>query len=183
MSIFRTGLNIVLFLLFCQAGYGQEIRIEHKRKPGKSKTIWLDKPVMVRSFDGVKVKGMITASENDKLIIEGKEIALDNIMTISGFVNRNSSEKALGLGLTIGAGIVLPVALYYFLGGIAWGMPNGIFVGSTILAFDLLLAYAGTTLMGILPRRFSTMNWEVIFSPADTEVPVPAPIQIPRPSG
>jgi hypothetical protein len=91
---------------------------------------------------------------------------------ISGFVNSNSKDKAVGLGLTAGAGIVFPVAVYYILGGIAWGFSNGIFVGATLLAFDLLLAYAGTTTMGVLPRRFSTFNWEIELSPIQLPVPV-----------
>jgi hypothetical protein len=89
-------------------------------------------------------------------------------------VNR-AWERAGGIGLSIGAGLVFPVAIYYFLGGIAWGFPNGIFVGATLLAFDLLLAYAGTTMMGVIPRRFSTLNWEIELSTQ------PAPIRLPEP--
>jgi len=125
---------------------------------------------------------MATILENEKLSLDGKEISLDNIMMISGYVERNSKEKAVGLGLTIGAGIVAPAALYYILGGIAWGIPNGIFIGATVLAFDLLLAYAGTNLMGIYPRRFSTMNWQVVTSPGITVNPQPIPIPLPIPS-
>ncbi len=96
----------------------------------------------------------------------------DNIMMISGFAQSYSRDRAVGLGLTIGAGIVLPVAVYYILGGIAWGYSNGIFVGTTLLVFDLLLAYAGTTMMGIMPRRFSTLNWEIELSPMQLPLPV-----------
>lgn len=173
----RSCIYPVLLSLLCLAGYSQEIRLGHKLKPEKSSTIRLDKPIMVKTFDGVKVKGMLTILDNEKLILDGKDmIALDEIMMISGYVIRDSREKALGLGLTIGAGVVLPAALYYFLGGIAWGIPNGVFVGTTILVFDLLLAYAGTNLMGIYPRRFSTMNWEIAFSPAATGISIPLPL-------
>ncbi|MCK4817205.1 hypothetical protein KA005_15655, partial [bacterium] len=172
----RSCIYPVLLSLLCLAGYSQEIRLDHKLKPEKSRTIRLDKPVMVKTFDGVKSKGMLTILDNEKLILDGKDIiALDRIMMISGYVIRDSREKALGLGLTIGAGVVLPAALYYFLGGIAWGLPNGIFVTMTILVFDLLLAYAGTNVMGVYPRRFSTMNWEIALSPAATRIPNPLP--------
>ena len=136
---------------------------------------------MVRTFDGSEVKGFVSLIDNEKLILEGKEIELDEIMMISGYLDRNSKQKAVGLGLAIGAGVILPTALYYILGGIAWGMSNGVFVGVTILVFDLFLAYAGTSLMGIYPRRFSTMNWKVAPSTTDTEIP--AGIPLPQPSG
>ena len=164
--------NIILLFLVFTKGYNQEIRLDHKLKSDKTKTIRLDKPVMVKTFEGEKIKGVASAQETGKLMIEGKEIALENVMTISGFVVRNSKEKAVGLGLSIGAGIIAIPALYYILGGIAWGIPNGIFVGATVLVFDMFLAYAGINLMGIYPRRFSTMNWNIVISPS---LPLPLP--------
>ena len=178
----RFGLNTILLLLLTMNGFSQGIRLDHKLNPDKSKTIRMDKPVMVKTFDGTKIKGMATILGNEKLRLDGKEINLEDIMMISGYVERNSKEKAVGLGLTIGAGIVAPAALYYILGGIAWGIPNGIFIGATVLAFDLLLAYAGTNLMGIYPRRFSTMNWQVVISHGITINPRPLPIPLPIPS-
>jgi len=172
----RFGFNIILLLLLSMNGFSQGIRLDHKMNPDKFKAIRIDKPVMVKTFDGTRVKGMATILENEKLSLDGKEIHIENIMMISGYVERNSKEKAVGLGLTIGAGIIAPAALYYILGGIAWGIPNGIFIGATVLAFDLLLAYIGTNLMGIYPRRFSTMNWQVIISPGTTLNPIPIPI-------
>jgi hypothetical protein len=187
IGMFKKGVYTLVLLFLSQVVSGQEIKLQHKLKPDKSKTLRLDKPVMVRTFDGIKLDGMLILSESGNIILEGKEISPGDIMTISALVRPNSREKAVGLGLTIGAGVVLPLALYYFLGGIAWGMPNGIFVGSTILVFDLMLAYAGTTLMGIFPRRFSTMNWEVVISPADSDQEIPElqpyPVPLPRPSG
>jgi hypothetical protein len=100
----------------------------------------------------------------------------DNIMMISGYAKSNSKDRAVGLGLSIGAGIIFPVAVYYFLGGIAWGFTNGIFVGATLLVFDMLLAYAGTTLMGVIPRRFSTLNWEINISTLPAPIPLPVPV-------
>ena len=171
----------LLFLVYVN-GFSQEIRLEHKLKPDKDKTVRLDKPVMVKTFEGEKIKGIATLPESGKLIIDGKEIALDNVMTISGFVVRNSKEKAVGLGLSIGAGVIAIPALYYILGGIAWGIPNGIFVGATVLVFDMFLAYAGINLMGIYPRRFSTMNWNILISPPGMSVPAGVPIPLPLPN-
>jgi len=173
MKLRLLSVHIIFMFLFATNGFSQEIRLDHKLKPDKSKTIRLDKPIMVKTFEGEKIKGRATVPATGKLMIEGKEVALDNVMTISGFVVRNSKEKAVGLGLSIGAGLVAIPALYYILGGIAWGIPNGIFVGATVLVFDMFLAYAGINLMGIYPRRFSTMNWNVIIS---SQIPLPLPI-------
>ena len=175
----RSGIYICLLLLLCTVVSGQEIRIFHKVKSDKVKTIRLDKPVLVRTFDGLKIKGMASVPDSGKLILEGKEIDIEDIMMISGYVIRNSREKAVGLGLTIGAGLVLVPALYYILGGIAWGIPNGIFVGATVLVFDLFLAYASTNLMGIYPRRFSTMNWNIVTSPDTVSIPSQPPLPLP----
>lgn len=167
---------LLLILMVSGSAMGQEIRLEHKLKPDKSKTVRLDKPVMVKTFEGVKLKGVATVTETGKLVIEGKEILLNDVMTLSGYLHRNSKDKAVGLGLTIGAGIIALPALYYILGGIAWGIPNGIFVGATVLVFDLFLAYAGINLMGIYPRRFSTMNWNIQVYAAGNPIPVNIPL-------
>ncbi|MFC2113377.1 hypothetical protein ACFLTA_08930 [Bacteroidota bacterium] len=180
-SMIRFWIYIVILLLPCLSAYSQEIRLEHKTKPDNVKSIRMDKPVMVRTFDGNKLKGIVSTIDNDKIILEGKTIELEEIMTISGFLDTKSKQKAVGVGLTIGAGVILPAALYYILGGIAWGMPNGIFVGATVLVFDLFLAYAGTSLLGIYPRKFSTMNWTV--QPPGTETITPLSIPLPIPSG
>jgi hypothetical protein len=172
---------IVVLLFAVLTGYSQEILLDHKFKPGKSKTIRLDQPLMVRTFEGVKAKGPAAVTDTGTLVIEGKKLKPEDIMMISGFVERNPKEKAVGVGLTIGAGVILLPALYYILGGIAWGLPNGIFVGMTVLVFDLLIAYAGTNLMGIYPRRFSTMNWNILLSAGESGNSVPAPIPLPPP--
>jgi hypothetical protein len=172
-------ISILLVFLISFPGFGQEIRLEHKHKPGKSRSVRLDKPIMVKTFEGDKIKGLAMVTETGKLSIEGKEIILEDVMTLAGYVQRNSKEKAIGLGLTIGAGVIAVPALYYILGGIAWGLPNGIFVGATVLVFDLLLAYAGINLMGIYPKRFSTMNWNILVSANGNQVP--ASIPLPQP--
>jgi hypothetical protein len=175
----RLPLSILLLSILYHGGFSQEIRLDHKLKEDKSKTVRLDKPMMVKTFEGARYKGQASISESGKLFIEGKEILLEDIMTVSGYIHRNSQEKAVGVGLTIGAGIIAIPALYYILGGIAWGLPNGIFVGATVLAFDILLAYAGTNLMGIYPRRFSTMNWIVTVRPDGSSIPGTLPLPQP----
>lgn len=171
-------LSILLFSL--TAGYvsGQELRIEHKTKEDRLKTIRTDKPIMVKTFEGRKVKGMFMGIDQESIMIEESNIPLEDIMTISGFIVPGREGRTTGILLSIGAGVVLPVALYYILGGIAWVQPDGIFIGATILAFDLLLGYAGTSLLGIYPRRFSTYNWNIVPSvPADEVRP---PILLPK---
>lgn len=165
----------VVLILLCTAVNGQEIQLLHRLDPGRSKIIRLDRAVMVRTFGGVKIEGITVIGDSNNLVIEGKSIPVNDIMMISGFVIRNPREKALGVGLIIGAGVVFPAALYYFLGGFAWGMPYGIFIGSTVLVFDLMLAYAGSNLIGIFPRRFSTMNWQIIPEAHPPPLPLPTP--------
>lgn len=175
----RTGIHICLVLFLSSNGFSQEIRLQHKLHPDKSRMIRLDKPVLVKSFNGSRIQGIAGIGKDSSLRIGGKIIETKELMTIAGFVHRHSGERAGGMGMLIGAGAILPAALYYFLGGIAWGIPNGMFVGSTLLAFDLLLVYAGANLLGIYPRRFSTMNWEIRIIPSSSDQSLP----LPRPSG
>jgi hypothetical protein len=170
----RKLLFSLLLLLVSLPAFNQQILLVKKLDSTRTKTIRIDKRITVKTFDGEKFKGEWQVLDEEKILVEGEEVIKDNVMMISGFVQHNPGDRALGIGLTIGAGIVFPVAVYYFLGGIAWGFPNGIFVGSTLLAFDLLLAYAGTTMMGILPRRFSTLNWDIELSTRPVPIPLPA---------
>ena len=177
---------LILLILPLFSLHGQEIRIEHKFKEGKEKTIRVDKPVMVKTFEGNKFKGNVVRIDEDEIVIDKATIAFEDIMTISGFILPDQKNRTIGVGLTIGAGIVAPVGLYFFLGGLAWAQPNGIFIGATIIAFDLLLAYAGTSLMGIYPRRFSTLNWHISTAeplPEKVEIPLPVPLPLPFPRG
>jgi hypothetical protein len=144
----------------------------NKTDSTKTKTIRIGKRVTIKTFDGEKSKGEWQVLDQEKILVQDREVLKDNIMMISGFVQSNSRDRAVGIGLTVGAGLVFPVAVYYILGGIAWGFSNGIFVGSTLLVFDLLLAYAGTTMMGVIPRRFSTLNWEIELFPIQLPSPV-----------
>jgi len=171
--------QIILFLvliLFSQLIFSQQINLVKKLDTTKTKTIRLDKRITIKTFDGEKFKGDWQMIDEERILVQEKEVMKDNIMMISGFVQSNSKDRAVGIGLSVGAGLVFPVAVYYFLGGIAWGFTNGIFVGATLLVFDLLLAYAGTSMMGVIPRRFSTLNWEIELSTLPVPIPLPATV-------
>jgi hypothetical protein len=175
MVLMRLLLFSTLLVLACFPAFNQQIHLVNKLDGTKIKSIRMDNRITVKTFEGEKFSGEWQVLDANKILVQGKEVEKADVMMISGFIKPHSSDRALGLGLTIGAGIVFPVAVYYILGGIAWGFPNGVFVGATVLAFDLLLAYAGTAMMGIMPRRFSTLNWEITLSTA------PAPIRLPVP--
>ena len=172
----RHILYILFLLISCHTAAGQQINMIKKLDGTKTKQIRIAKRINIKTFDGEKYKGEWQVLDEGRILVENKEVMKDNIMMISGFVKSNSKDRAVGIGLTVGAGLVFPVAVYYFLGGIAWGFPNGIFVGATLLVFDLLLAYAGTNMMGVIPRRFSTLNWEIDLSNQPVPVPLPVPV-------
>jgi hypothetical protein len=171
----RQILFSLVIILGSHGAFSQQIHLVNKLDGTKSKTIRTDKRITLKTFDGKKYKGEWQALDDEKILVQDREVKTNNIMMISGFVQGISKERALGVGLTVGAGLLFPVAVYYFLGGIAWGFSNGIFVGATLLVFDLLLAYAGTAMVGFIPRRFSTMNWDIELSNQ------PVPIQLPFP--
>lgn len=163
-------------ILFSLPVFSQQINLIKKMDSAKTKTIRTDKSITIKTFDGEKFKGPWQVLDEGKIIVNDREVKQEDIMMISGFVRSNARDRALGIGLTVGAGIIFPVSIYYFLGGIAWGFSNGTFVGATLLAFDMLLAYAGTTMMGILPRRFSTLNWEIELSTRSVPIELPLPV-------
>jgi hypothetical protein len=172
----RQLLFSMLLMLASFPAFNQQIDLVNKLDGTRIKSIRLDKRITVKTFEGEKFSGEWQVLDDNKFLVQGREVAKDDVMMISGFVKPHSSERALGLGLTVGAGMVFPVAVYFILGGIAWGFPNGIFVGATVLVFDLFLAYAGTTMMGIMPRRFSTFNWAIELSTAPEPVRLPVPV-------
>lgn len=172
----RQILFSLLIILCSHSVLSQQINLVKKLDSTKTKTIRLDKKVTIKTFEGEKFKGEWQVLDEDKILVQEHEVKKDNIMMISGFVKSNSKDRAVGIGLSVGAGLIFPVAVYYFLGGIAWGFTNGIFVGATLLVFDLLLAYAGTTMMGVIPRRFSTLNWEIELSSQPAPIPLPLPV-------
>jgi len=172
----RQILISLLLILSSHSVFSQQINLVKKLDSTRTKTIRMDKRITIKTFDGEKFKGDWQVLDEDKILVQEREVKKDNIMMISGFIQSNSKDRAIGIGLTVGAGLVFPVAVYYFLGGIAWGYTNGIFVGATLLVFDLILAYAGTAMMGVIPRRFSTLNWEIKFSTQPAPVPLPVSV-------
>jgi len=172
----RQILISLVLILSSHSVFSQQIHLVKKLDSAKTKTIRMDKRITIKTFDGEKFKGEWQVLDEDKILVQEREVKKDNIMMISGFIQSNSKDRAVGIGLTVGAGLVFPVAVYYFLGGIAWGFSNGIFVGATLLVFDLILAYAGTSMMGVIPRRFSTLNWEIELSTQPAPVPLPLPV-------
>ena len=172
----RQILFSLVLIFFSHSVFSQQINLIKKQDGTKTKTIRIDKRISIKTFDGEKFKGEWQVLDEDKILMQEQEVKLDNIMMISGFVKSTSKDRAVGIGLSVGAGLVFPVAVYYFLGGIAWGFTNGIFVGATLLVFDLLLAYAGTTMMGVIPRRFSTLNWEIALSAQTAPIQLPVPV-------
>ena len=172
----RQILISLVFILSSHSVFSQQINLVKKLDSTKTKTIRMGKRITIKTFDGEKIKGEWQVLDADKILVQEREVKKDNIMMISGFIQSNSKDRAVGIGLTVGAGLVFPVAVYYFLGGIAWGYTNGIFVGATLLVFDLILAYAGTSMMGVIPRRFSTLNWEIELSTRPAPVPLPVSV-------
>jgi hypothetical protein len=172
----RQILFLLILITLSHSVFSQQINLIKKRDSTKTKTIRIDKKITIKTFDGEKFKGEWQVLNDERIRVQEREVMKDNIMMISGFVQSNSKDRAVGIGLTVGAGLVFPVAVYYFLGGIAWGFSNGIFVGATVLVFDLLLAYAGTTMMGVIPRRFSTLNWEIELSTQPVPIRLPVPV-------
>lgn len=159
----KTFIFIACFVLvpvFCS---GQSISLSNKMNPDRQKELRADKPISLRLTSGQKIKGNLEIME-DAILLNGKAISMDEILSISGYVQRSKKEKAAGLGLTIASVVILPFPLIYIFEGFGLGSGNAIFIGATVLFFDFLLAYAGTNLMGVYPRNFSLLNWELTIS-------------------
>lgn len=156
-----------------------QIMLVNRLNETKTKIIRSDKPVIIRMIDGRKIKGDFYLENDNTMVVGSEKIRLDSIYSLSGFVIRNSKEKAMGAGLIIlsGAGIIYP--LYLIIGGFGLGEVKALFAGITLLFFDTILAYAGTSLTGIYPRRFNMVNWgiRIVYQshhsiPFSVEIPV-----------
>jgi len=159
------------------SAYG-EILLVNRLYETKTRAIRPDKPITVRLIDGRKISGEFYLEDEQMMIIGSEKIRMDSIYSLTGFVIRNSIEKAIGTGLTIFsvAGIIYP--LYLIAGGFGLGEGKALFVGITLLFVDSLLAYAGTSLAGICPRRFNMMNWGIRIT-HQSQLLLPIPIEIP----
>jgi hypothetical protein len=155
-----------------------KIAMVNRMDESRTRALRTDKPLTIRTMDGKKIKGICYVESNSAIYCEKKRISLDSIYSISGLVTRNSKEKAAGVGLGILSigGAVYP--LYLIIGGLGLGDGNALFVGITLLSFDLILMYAAATLTGIYPRRFNLMNWGILVYP-----PGQIPLTIPQEMG
>ena len=156
--------------------YGQIVLVNRLYETN-IKMIRSDKPITVRMIDGQKIKGIFYLEDGRTMVIGSEKIRMDSIYALSGFVIRNSKEKAGGTGLIILSGLGTIYPLYLIIGGFSLGEGKALFVGATLLFFDLILAYAGANLAGIYPRKFNMMNWEIRIN-HESQNMIPLPIEI-----
>ena len=127
----------------------------------KVKFIRNDKPIKIKMLDGRKLDGRWYLSDEETMMIGNQAIPMKDIYSIAGYVERDSKDKTLGAGLIILSAVAAVYPAYLIFSGFALGLPQAVFVGATVIFFDLFLAYAGASLMGIYPRRFNRMNWDI----------------------
>jgi hypothetical protein len=178
-----SSINLFLFLflfLFIHPFFGQaqkkysssngQIIMVNRMDENRTKTLRTDKPLTIRTINGLKVKGMCFVEDNTTIICGSERISFDSIYSINGLVARNSKEKVFGVGLgVISAGAAI-YPLYLIVSGFGLGDGNALFVGFTLLSFDLLIMYAAASLAGIYPRRFNIMNWGIRMEPPVQEL-------------
>lgn len=174
-------LNLFLFLLLFIHPYFIEAQKSYSDANGKiimvnrmdqtrTKTLRTDKPLTIRMINGYKLKGICYVEDPTTIICGTERISIDSIYAINGFVARNSKEKTLGIGLgilSVGAAIY---PLYLIIGGIGLGEGTALFVGLTLLTFDLFIMYAAASLTGIYPRRFNIINYGISMEPGGQEL-------------
>jgi hypothetical protein len=157
--------------------YGQIVLVNRLYETN-IKMIRPDKPITVRMADGRKIDGAFYLEDEWIMVIGHERIRMDSIYSLSGFIIRNNKEKAAGAGLSILSILGTIYPLYQIIGGFGLGDGKAVFVGVTLLFFDMILAYAGTNLAGILPRRFNMMNWMIRID--HNQVSLPTSIEIPH---
>ena len=165
-------INLFLFLFLfihpffsqAQKGYSDsngKIIMVNRMDETRTKKLRLDKLLTIRLLNGQKVEGICYVEDNATIICGTERIYIDSIYAINGVVTRNSKEKASGAGLAVISVAAAIYPLYLIIGGIGLGEGNALFVGLTLLSFDLFIAYAAANMMGIYPRRFNIMNWGI----------------------
>lgn len=160
-------------LVRAQKGYDDsngKIVAVNRMDETRTKTLRLDRPVTIRLLNGNKMEGLCFIEDKTTIVCGTDRIDIDSIYTINGLVLRNSKEKAYGVGLSVLAVGAAIYPIYLVIGGIGLGEGNALFVGLTLLTFDLFIMYAATSLIGIYPRRFSVVNWELRFEPSGQEL-------------
>jgi len=146
--------------------YGQ-ILMMNRMDESRIKTLRLDKSLTIKMLDGRKMEGICSVKDEITLICGSENIRIDSIFFINGFVVRKSKEKAYGVGLALLSAAAAIYPFYLVIGGLGLGEGKALFVGVTLLFFDLILVYAAASLTGIYPRRFNTMNWAIRIEPPE----------------
>lgn len=157
------------------SNYGQIILVNRLYETN-TKMIRSDKPITVRMIDGRKIEGPFFIEDERIMVIGPERIRMDSIYSLTGYIVRNSKEKAVGAGLSVLSILGTIYPLYQIIGGFGLGEGKALFVGITLLFFDMILAYAGTNLAGLIPRRFSMVNWMIRID-YQNQVALPVPVK------
>jgi hypothetical protein len=164
-------LSILISLFFLMSGmvaaqsdnnqsFGQ-LALVNRMDSTKVKFIREDKSIKIRMLDGRRLEGHWYLSDERTMVVNGKAIPMKEIYSLAGYVQTDSEDKTIGAGLIVLSAVAAAYPVYLIFSGFALGQPQAIFVGATIIFLDLFLAYAGASMMGIYPRRFNRLNWDI----------------------
>jgi len=143
------------------------------------KQVRSDKTIKIRMTDGKRLEGKWYLSDEQTMVVGRQAIPMKDIYSIAGYVVRDSREKTLGAGLLIFSVMAAAYPSYLIFSGFALGQPHFVFVGATVIFLDLFVAYAGASLMGIYPRRFNRLNWDIrVDYPANTVYKLPGELPL-----
>ena len=151
-------------MIFAQPDENQsfgQMAVVNRMDSTQIKFIRRDKPIKIRMLDGRKIEGRWYLSDEQTMVVGDQAIPMKDIYNLAGYVERDSKEKTLGTGLIILSAAAAAYPAYLIFSGFALGQPQAVFVGATVIFLDLFLAYAGASLMGIYPRRFNRLNWDI----------------------
>ncbi len=140
--------------------YGQ-LALVNKMDSGKVIIIRTDKSIKIKMLDGSRLEGLWYLSDKQTIVVGDKPVPMKDIYILSGYVQTDSKGKTLGAGLVILSAMAAAYPAYLIFSGFALGQPHAVFVGATIIFLDLFLAYSGANRMGIYPRRFNRLNWDI----------------------
>jgi hypothetical protein len=145
----------------------------------KVKFIRSDKPIKVRMLDGRRLEGRWYLLDELTMVIGEQAIPMKDIYILAGYMASTSKGKTMGAGLIVLSALAATYPAYLIFSGFALGQPHAVFVGATVIFLDLFLAYAGATLMGIYPRRFNRLNWDIrIDYPMDSVYMLPGELHL-----
>jgi len=133
-------------------------------------------------LDGRRLDGQWYLSDEQTMVIGDQSIPMKDIYSLAGYVDRDSKSKTLGTGLILLSAVAAVYPAYLIFSGFALGLPQAVFVGATVIFLDLFLAYAGASLMGIYPRRFNRLNWDIrVDFSLDNAYTLPGELPLPPP--